>query len=128
MSAAPMPMFRNRTPRSDRARNSRRSAGVSAKSSTAQPLAQSFGGRQLEASERVVHVSRIRAGMGGGDFVGPAPQGLGMSCPGPLIVGQTVVDVGFHRDIISEPGRLRGHLAVTGGCAGAVDTQLTHTV
>jgi len=48
----------------------------------------------------VVHVSSIRAGMGGGDFVGPTPQGFGMSCPGSLIVGQAIIDVGFHRDII----------------------------
>ncbi len=61
MRAAPIPMMRNRTPRSDRARNSRRSAGVSAKSSTAQTLAQPFGGRQLQTSERVVHVSSIDA-------------------------------------------------------------------
>jgi hypothetical protein len=102
MRAAPIPMTRNRTPRSDKARNNRRSAGVSAKSSTAQTLAQPFGGRQLQASERVVHVSSIRAGMGGGDVVGPAPQGLGMSRPRPLVVGQAVIDIGAHRDIISE--------------------------
>ena len=41
--------------------------------------------------------------MSGGDLVGPAPQGLGMSCPGPLVGSQTVIDIGVHRDIISEP-------------------------
>jgi len=30
----------------------------------------------------------------------PSPEGLGMSRPGPLVVGQTVIDVGFHHDII----------------------------
>jgi len=48
----------------------------------------------------VVHVSSIGAGMGGGDLVRPSPEGLGMSRPGPLVVGQTVIDVGFHHDII----------------------------
>jgi hypothetical protein len=38
--------------------------------------------------------------MGGGDLVRPSPEGLGMSRPGPLVVGQTVIDVGFHHDII----------------------------
>jgi hypothetical protein len=74
----------------------------------------------------VVHVSSIDAGMGVGDFVGPAPQGLGMSRPGPLVVGQTVIDIGLHRAIISE---LRGSGDVRKDQCRAirdpVDTQLT---
>ena len=48
-----------------------------------------------------------------------------MSRPGPLVVGQTVIDIGVHRDIISEP-RVSGDNGGGKSRPDAVDTQLTH--
>src|SRR5690606_4906425 len=72
---------RNRTPRSRRAVKRRCSAGVSAKSTTAQSSSQTFGRRQFEAAQGVIDVAGIEFREGLGDVSGASPQLLGVLHP-----------------------------------------------
>ena len=68
-------MRRNLTPRSVSAEKRRRSAGVSAKSSTLQAGPKALRGREFETPESVVDVRRIVPWMEARNLVSPLPQG-----------------------------------------------------
>lgn len=97
--------MRNLTPRAPSAANSRRSAGVSAKSSTAESSVEAFFGRQFETSERVIDISGVEVGMFRRHLVRPAPQRFRMLHPRLLLerqLGQRIERVrsGVHVVII----------------------------
>src|SRR5436309_1910098 len=114
-TAAPMPSRRKRTPRRFSASKRRRSAGVSAKSSTSETPAQAFGGFEFETSESVIHVTRVDARMSVRDLMGALPELFGMFGKGALWRGEVVHEMlagtrhaGQYRTVLKPPFS-RGH-------------------
>jgi hypothetical protein len=77
-------------PRRLSAWNRLRSAGVSAKSSTAKTQAKSLDGTEPETTQRVIDIARVDAGMGARDPVRTSPQRFGVHGPGALFVSEMV--------------------------------------
>jgi hypothetical protein len=84
------PTMRNFTPRFRRAPNNARSAGVSAKSSTAQPSSEALLGCQFQTAQGVVHIARVHGRVRVGHLLSALPQGFRMSSPRPLLGSQEV--------------------------------------
>src|SRR5438128_329357 len=93
-------MRMNRTPRRVSAANRERSAGVSAKSSTAEALAEPRRRRELETAKGVIHVARIDFRVALRNLVRASPQSFRVERRRALLVGQVVQRRSSHKAII----------------------------